>query len=143
MLACTPAPLQIANFDNITIISQSFKAPEARALFDFKLPTVAAGAAASTHGGTHLNIPQRHHAASRGSAQQPVPKAQFYCNAMPWVDCSELRYHCTRFPDIDLCPQAYAEGRFPPGCSAKDFVRIDSRWGLARGYTVALLGAAV
>lgn len=28
-------------------------------------------------------------------------------------------------PDVDLCPEAFAEGRFPPGCSGKDFIRID------------------
>lgn len=44
---------------------------------------------------------------------------------MPWVDCTALRYHCTKAPGVDLCPQAYAEGRFPPGCSAADFVRLE------------------
>ena len=52
-------------------------------------------------------------------------QARFFCNAMPWVDCTALRYHCTRLPDVDLCPQAYAEGRFPPGCTAKDFIRME------------------
>ncbi len=53
-------------------------------------------------------------------------QARFFCNAMPWVDCTAVRYHCTRMPDVDLCPEAFAEGRFPPGCSAADFVRIDA-----------------
>jgi hypothetical protein len=48
-----------------------------------------------------------------------------YCSAMPWVDCTMLRYHCTRYPDINLCPTAFAEGRFPAGCSSRDFVRVD------------------
>ena len=52
-------------------------------------------------------------------------QARFFCNAMPWVDCTALRYHCTRLPDVDLCPQAFAEGRFPPGCTAKDFIRME------------------
>ena len=56
----------------------------------------------------------------------PGVQARFFCNAMPWVDCTALRYHCTKMPDVDLCPEAYAEGRFPPGCSAKDFIRIDA-----------------
>ena len=30
-----------------------------------------------------------------------------------------------KYPDIDLCPKAYAEGRFPPGTAAKDFVKIE------------------
>lgn len=48
------------------------------------------------------------------------------CNALPWVDCTALRYHCTKVPDVDLCPAAFAEGRFPPGCCAQDFVRLDA-----------------
>ena len=50
---------------------------------------------------------------------------RYFCNAMPWVDCTALRYHCTKLPDIDLCPEAYAEGRFPPGCTARDFIKLD------------------
>jgi hypothetical protein len=30
---------------------------------------------------------------------------QIFCSAMPWVDCTRLRYHCTKLPDINLCPQ--------------------------------------
>ena len=52
-------------------------------------------------------------------------QARFFCNAMPWVDCTALRYHCTKLPDVDLCPEAYAEGRFPPGCTARDFIKLD------------------
>jgi SWI/SNF related-matrix-associated actin-dependent regulator of chromatin subfamily C len=52
-------------------------------------------------------------------------KLQFFCNAMPWVNCTSCRYHCTKYPDIDLCPKAFAEGRFPPGTCAKDFIKID------------------
>ena len=37
------------------------------------------------------------------------------------------RYHCLKYPDVDLCPEAYAEGRFPPGCTSRDFVRIDRK----------------
>ena len=37
-----------------------------------------------------------------------------------------MRYHCTRLPDVDLCPEAFAEGRFPPACTAADFIRIDA-----------------
>ena len=52
-------------------------------------------------------------------------QVRFFCNAMPWVDCTALRYHCTKLPDVDLCPEAFADGRFPPGCTARDFVKID------------------
>ena len=50
---------------------------------------------------------------------------RFFCNAMPWVDCTALRYHCTKLPDVDLCAEAFADGRFPPGCTARDFVKLD------------------
>ena len=52
-------------------------------------------------------------------------QARFFCNAMPWVECTPLRYHCTKIPDVDLCPEAFADGRLPPGCTAADFIRID------------------
>lgn len=59
-------------------------------------------------------------------------KLQFFCNAMPWVNCTSCRYHCSKYPDIDLCPKAFAEGRFPPGTCAKDFVKIDKASAKAR-----------
>eukprot|EP00967_Tisochrysis_lutea_P136953 scaffold244981_cov19-Tisochrysis_lutea.AAC.1 len=37
------------------------------------------------------------------------------------------RYHCTKHPDVNLCPEAFAKGQFPAGCSSKDFVRIDHK----------------
>jgi SWI/SNF related-matrix-associated actin-dependent regulator of chromatin subfamily C len=46
---------------------------------------------------------------------------------MPWVNCTQCRYHCTKYPDIDLCPRAFAEGRLPPGTAAKDFIKIDKQ----------------
>jgi len=52
-------------------------------------------------------------------------QARFFCNAASWVDCTALRYHCTKLPDVDLCPEAFADGRFPPGCTARDFIKID------------------
>ena len=55
---------------------------------------------------------------------------------MPTVECTQLRYHCTKLPDIDLCPQAFADGRFPAGCSAKDFIRIDQSDSEARLFGV-------
>lgn len=54
-----------------------------------------------------------------------TPQPRFFCNARPWVNCTAKRYHCTKIPDVDLCPEAYASGAFPPGCTAKDFVLIE------------------
>ena len=51
-------------------------------------------------------------------------QVKYICNATG-EECSACRYHCTRMPDVDLSPAAYADGKFPPGCSSKDFVRID------------------
>ena len=61
-------------------------------------------------------------------------QVRFFCNAMPWVDCTTCRYHCTKLPDVDLCPDAFAEGRFPPGCSGRDFIRIDQQATPVRSY---------
>ena len=51
-------------------------------------------------------------------------QVKYFCNETG-VECSVCRYHCVTMPDVDLSPAAYADGKFPPGCSSKDFVRID------------------
>ena len=63
----------------------------------------------------------------KSAASQAPPMAsgvRYYCNIHPYEDCTALRYHCTKLPDVDICPVAYAEGRFPPGCSSKDFIKV-------------------
>jgi SWI/SNF related-matrix-associated actin-dependent regulator of chromatin subfamily C len=75
----------------------------------------------------HEDVAALFHERSPLTAVHAGGKLQFFCNAMPWVDCTACRYHCTRIPDIDLCPQAFAEGRFPPGTCSKDFIKIDSK----------------
>lgn len=52
-------------------------------------------------------------------------QVKYFCNETG-VECSVCRYHCVTMPDVDLSPAAYADGKFPPGCSSKDFVKIDS-----------------
>lgn len=58
-------------------------------------------------------------AGANGGRVAPAPRSgfphpavaqgvQYYCNAMPWVNCTALRYHCTKLPDVDLCPLAFA-----------------------------------
>jgi len=53
-------------------------------------------------------------------------QARHNCSAMPWVDCTAVRYQCTRQPDTSLCPEAFADGLFPTGTSARDFVRLSA-----------------
>ncbi|KAK9830209.1 hypothetical protein WJX72_010310 [[Myrmecia] bisecta] len=102
-------------------------APSTEALFKFSRPTVAGGQAAISAGGggdmAQLITRKDHY--NRTPADAPTTQPRFFCNAMPWVDCTAVRYHCTKYPDVDLCPEAYANGHFPPACTAKDFVRID------------------
>lgn len=50
---------------------------------------------------------------------------RFTC-AATGIDCTAVRYHCTKCADVDLSPPAFAEGRFPAGTCARDFVRIDA-----------------
>ncbi|KAK9813885.1 hypothetical protein WJX73_003291 [Symbiochloris irregularis] len=93
-------------------------------------PSAANAVAAATGlatGGIIMNgrSPQEEHGAS--ALIPPDPHARYRCSAMPWVDCTACRYHCTKVPDVDLCPQAFAEGRFPAGCSANDFIRVDQQ----------------
>lgn len=70
------------------------------------------------------------------------------CSVMPWVDCTSLRYHCTKVPGVDLCPAAYANGYFPPDCSTADFARLtggaDARGGAGSslGRSAAAVAAA-
>ena len=109
--------------------------PGTEAVFSFPPASVAAGVAAA--GGTGVppglaalaGRKDRYGRSLGGGAPsaawQQQRKVKYFCSAMPWVDCTAARYHCTRVPDVDLSPAAFADGRFPPGCSAKDFVRID------------------
>jgi SWI/SNF related-matrix-associated actin-dependent regulator of chromatin subfamily C len=46
---------------------------------------------------------------------------------MPWVKCEGVCYHCTKHPDVRLCHRAFADGRFPSGTSAKDFVKVKDK----------------
>lgn len=68
---------------------------------------------------THQNHHQRH------VMLFDVPQLRYTC-AATGADCTAVRYRCTRRADVDLCPAAFAEGRFPAGTCARDFVRIDA-----------------
>lgn len=45
------------------------------------------------------------------------------CAARPWLDCTAARWQCTAagYQGVALCPQSYAEGRFPAGTSSRHF----------------------
>ncbi|KAK9817370.1 hypothetical protein WJX74_007089 [Apatococcus lobatus] len=93
-----------------------------------KLPptSLADGLVAATRGGGDtLRLATRRDVYGRVATQAPGRQVRYFCNAMPWVECTACRYHCTKYPDVDLCPAAYADGHFPADCSSKDFVRID------------------
>ncbi|KAL0051641.1 hypothetical protein WJX82_011053 [Trebouxia sp. C0006] len=95
------------------------------ALFKFTLPQATDGVAAAASGGLDgLNLITRRDRYGKSASQPSNNQVKYICNATG-EDCSACRYHCTRMPDVDLSPAAYADGRFPPGCSSKDFVRID------------------
>ncbi|GMH38909.1 hypothetical protein BSKO_06807 [Bryopsis sp. KO-2023] len=111
-------------------LSNQNPAPSTSALFRFGQTTAQEGAEAATkgaQGGFNLITRKNHYGTTANDKSVNPP--QFRCNAMPWVDCTAVRYHCVTIPDVDLCPQAYAEGRFPPGTSAKDFIRLDQSTG--------------
>lgn len=39
-------------------------------------------------------------------------------------DCSQMRYHCVANIDMELCPDCFANGRFPQTLSARDFEQL-------------------
>jgi len=88
-------------------------------------PTPKHAAEAASQGGS-TRVAVRNGTFRRAAPQAPAiaTGTKYFCNAYPHIDCTALRYHCTKIPDVDICPLAYAEGRFPPGCSAKDFVKV-------------------
>ena len=116
----------------------------ADALFAFPPPTVAAGVAAAAGAGAPPSLAAlvgRRDRYGRAPTVAPTEGGEggaaaaprFVCSAMPWVDCSAARYHCTKHADVVLCPAAYAEGRFPPGCTTKDFVKVEGRGSVPDG----------
>ncbi|GAB4819040.1 hypothetical protein N2152v2_006086 [Parachlorella kessleri] len=133
------AALELVPDDRLPGSLRISRGPGAEALL--KLPSrvkPSEGAEAAAQGGGGSARVGLRRGAFAPPAERPPAVAtgvRYFCNAMPWVDCTALRYHCTKIPDVDLCPEAFAgkaprgrsEGRFPPGCTAKDFVRLDAR----------------
>jgi SWI/SNF related-matrix-associated actin-dependent regulator of chromatin subfamily C len=97
----------------------------AEALLKFNsIPTAVDAAEALASGRNGVNV-------RSGTFKAPAPQRpaiatgiRYFCNVHPYEDCTDLRYHCTKLPDVDICPTAFTEGRFPPGCSSKDFIRV-------------------
>ena len=83
--------------------------------------------AAVTHGNelafSLLNKPNKYGKTVTDANSQP---GAVRCSAMPWIECTDTYYHCITQPDIDLCQQAYSEGRFPNGTSAKDYIKVNA-----------------
>jgi len=88
----------------------------------FQLPPVAphqvryAPTTGSTDSSTHR---------TKGDAAPALGQSHFECWALG-IDCSQLRYQCTRVPDLYLSPEAFAQGLFPHGTNVRDFVRVDT-----------------
>ncbi|KAL3142735.1 hypothetical protein ABBQ38_003035 [Trebouxia sp. C0009 RCD-2024] len=95
------------------------------ALFKFTPAQNTDGIAAAAAGGLEgLQLITRRDRYGKSASQPSNGQVKYFCNETG-VECSECRYHCVTMPDVDLSPAAYADGKFPPGCSSKDFVRID------------------
>lgn len=39
-------------------------------------------------------------------------------------DCSRMRYHCVGNADMELCPACFANGKYPPTLSSRDFEQL-------------------
>ena len=50
-----------------------------------------------------------------------------YCHlARCGAACSARRYHCQKQADFDLCPDCFGDGKFGPGMTSADFIRMDA-----------------
>lgn len=81
--------------------------------------------AAATGAHEHANLVTRR---DRMGTQKNVPASEQQARYVCWAtgqDCTRLRFHCLLRPDIDLSPQAFADGKLPPGLLAQHFVRLD------------------
>jgi hypothetical protein len=92
-------------------------------------PAPSEGAEAAAQG---PRAPARPGAFRRAAPQAPAVATgrRFFCAAHPGEDVTALRYHCLRVQDVDLCQLAFNEGRYPPGCCAKDFVLVTAEDGI-------------
>ena len=43
------------------------------------------------------------------------------------VDCTLSRYHCSKHPIVDLCPNCYLDGRFPSTLFSGDFLKLETQ----------------
>jgi SWI/SNF related-matrix-associated actin-dependent regulator of chromatin subfamily C len=43
------------------------------------------------------------------------------------VDCTASRYHCSKHPIVDLCPNCYLDGRFPSTLFTGDFLKLETQ----------------
>jgi SWI/SNF related-matrix-associated actin-dependent regulator of chromatin subfamily C len=123
-----PKPLPVIQAAGMPAGTRVMAAPAAPAnLFGFKNPTPQEAATAATTGGSLATImtrPDRYgYTAATPTSKQ---RNQFFCNADTSHDCTRVRYHCTKLPDVDICPECYADGRLPIGMTSRDFIRIDN-----------------
>ncbi|GBG77115.1 hypothetical protein CBR_g23440 [Chara braunii] len=103
----------------------------ANSLYKFEPPHAGPPPAAKPSGGllsTRKNVYAQ--AASDAALKEmvgaKVPVVEYHCNACG-TDCSRRRYHCQRQADFDLCPDCFADGKFGPGMTASDFIRMDAQ----------------
>ena len=88
-------------------------------------PTPLQGAEAAVRG-PHATA--RSGPARKNTARLPAIATgrRIYCAAYPDVDVTEWRYFCPRGEGVNISQRAFEEGRFPPGYSAKDFIRLEA-----------------
>jgi len=88
------------------------------------IPTAIDAAEALVSGKNGVNVRSKTFKSPAPQGPSIATGIRYFCNVHPYEDITELRYHCTKVPDVDICPTAFIEGRFPPGCSSKDFIRV-------------------
>ncbi|KAI8908566.1 SWIRM domain-containing protein [Gorgonomyces haynaldii] len=65
---------------------------------------------------------------------EPVVKQKFKCHTCG-VDCTAVRYHCTKKPDEDICQVCYKDGRFSSALYSGDFIKLNDGEKQEKGWS--------
>lgn len=65
----------------------------------------------------------RNRVLSRRELYALAAATKYECDACG-KDCSRMRYHCVGNADMELCPACFANGKYPPTLSSRDFEQL-------------------
>lgn len=71
----------------------------------------------------------------KSEQKEPKKEAKTYNCQTCGVDCSNIRYHCTKIATVDICPICFNDGRFATSLHAGDFIRLQQSDEAAASWT--------